>query len=53
MTGTIERHMFNKTGKLTPLSIQNIVDCTKTQGTDSCHWDDPYIAYEYVLGNGG
>ncbi|XP_021071408.1 cathepsin R-like isoform X1 [Mus pahari] len=53
VTGAIEGQMFNKTGKLTPLSVQNLVDCTKTQGNDGCQWGDPYIAYEYVLNNGG
>ncbi|XP_032740517.1 cathepsin R-like isoform X2 [Rattus rattus] len=53
VTGAIEGQMFNKTGQLTPLSVQNLVDCTKSQGNEGCQWGDPYIAYEYVLNNGG
>lgn len=45
--------MFKKTGNLTRLSVQNLVDCSKPHGNNGCDWGDPYIGYEYVLHNGG
>jgi hypothetical protein len=45
--------MFWKTGNLTPLSVQNLLDCSKTVGNKGCQSGTAHQAFEYVLKNKG
>lgn len=42
---------FIKTGKLVPLSVQNLVDCDKLDG--ACHGGTEEHAYTFISKNGG
>ena len=45
--------MYKKTGKLIPLSVQNLVDCSKSHGNHGCDWGNTYYAFLSVWINGG
>ncbi|GAB1298284.1 Cathepsin J [Apodemus speciosus] len=51
--GAIEGQMFSKTGNLTPLSVQNLLDCSQTVGNKGCHSGTAHQAFKYVLENKG
>ncbi|MBN3302972.1 CATK protein, partial [Amia calva] len=51
--GPLEAQWMKKTGKLIPLSKQQLVDCTLNSGNRGCSGGLPCIAYEYIKANGG
>ncbi|XP_021036332.1 cathepsin M-like [Mus caroli] len=53
VTGAIEGQLFQKTGQLIPLSVQNLVDCSRPQGNRGCYVGNTYRALKYVVENGG
>jgi hypothetical protein len=52
--GALEGQWFLKTGTLTPLSAQNLVDCSSVYPYYNlgCIGGDPYEAFNYIQQNG-
>ncbi|KAF2904127.1 hypothetical protein ILUMI_02050 [Ignelater luminosus] len=52
-TGALEGQLFIKTGTLTSLSEQNLLDCSGSFGNNGCGGGSPSKAFEYIQQNGG
>ncbi|XP_036375328.1 cathepsin L-like, partial [Megalops cyprinoides] len=52
-TGALEAQWMKKTGKLIPLSKQQLVDCSTPTGNKACVGGRPSLAYMYIMQNGG
>ncbi|CAH1790413.1 unnamed protein product [Owenia fusiformis] len=52
-TGALEAYHAMATGYITPLSEQNLIDCSRSEGNNGCHGGWPARAMMYVAKNKG
>lgn len=51
--GSLEAQKYRKTGRLVSLSVQNLVDCLKTDGKRKCSGRTIHAAFDYLKRNDG
>lgn len=51
-TGALEGQIFRKTGNLTKLSDQQIIDCSQSYGNRGCGTGSPVSVYKYIKDQG-
>lgn len=52
-TGAVESAYFLQSGQLTPLSQQQLLDCSQLFGTSGCDGGEMVDAYSYIIAQGG